>query len=78
MKFVNKGTTMKYRVSARDWELTNINGTSLEKRFGKCDSVHELSDREIVEAIIMFGRATIEANNTSLYMYHICFENMYD
>lgn len=69
---------MKYRVSARDWELSYKDDASLEKRFGKCDSIHELSDAEIVEAIITFGRASIEANNTSLYMYHICFENTYD
>ena len=45
---------MKYYVTARD----NWN-SDLEQRFGEDDSLHDLSDAEVVEAIMTFGRAEI-------------------
>lgn len=45
---------MKYLVRARDdWDA------ALQEQFGEMDSVHELSDAEVVAAIIKHGRAEI-------------------
>lgn len=55
---------MRYRVRARSWDDgyvgARFEGVGLfSARFGKYDSEHDLSDTEIVDLIIEFGRATI-------------------
>jgi hypothetical protein len=45
---------MKYIVSARDWDVR------LSTRFGKRDRQHELTDAEVIETIVQYGRAKIE------------------
>lgn len=49
---------MRYKIIARDnWDKT------LQDRFGDCGSIHELTDTEVVEAIIQFGRCQITDYN---------------
>ncbi len=43
----------KYIIYARSW------GDGLKKRFGEEYSTHELTDAQVIEAIISFGRASI-------------------
>lgn len=68
---------MKYSVTARDWHFLGHDGTSLTSRFGEYGSVHELTDTEVVAAIIVFGRASI-SDATTPYMRDLRFENDYD
>lgn len=45
---------MRYQVSARDdWDA------ALKERFGESNSIHELTDAEVIDSIIKFGRADI-------------------
>jgi hypothetical protein len=45
---------MKYIITARCW------GSEHTQRFGAFGSIHDLSDTEVVQAIIKFGRAEID------------------
>lgn len=60
---------MAYRVQARDWNL------NLQNKFGECYSFHELSDTNIVDSIIEFGRAEITVKEDYKV---IDFQNDYD
>jgi hypothetical protein len=65
--------TKKYCVRARGWD------EELAARFGELGSVHTLTDTEVVDAIITFGRASIDQAcytfGADLILY---FENDYD
>jgi hypothetical protein len=61
---------MLYKVSASErWY-------NYEKRFGEEGSKHELSDSEVIDIIIKFGRVTIK--ETSGSYRELCFRNFYD
>lgn len=61
--------TRRYVVFARDWN------SQLQDRFGNQNSVHELTDTEIVDAIIKHGRAEIGREGLVLTLE---FQNDYD
>ncbi len=67
---------MKYLVKSRNhWDA------ALQEQFGEMDSIHELSDAEVVAAIIKHGRAEIrlEWNHAAQTgMLQIEFQNDYD
>lgn len=56
---------MKYRVIARDWD------NSLKVRFGDYGSVCELTDEEVIAAIIRYGRAEITLANGFRELYFL-------
>jgi len=62
---------MKYKVEARgEWTA------DLKEQFGKCYSVHDLSDAEVVAAIKRHGRAEIITHDDSPMTLE--FQNGYD
>lgn len=67
---------MKYEVKSRnDWDA------ALQYQFGDHGSVHELSDAEVVAAIIKHGRAEIIENDPNIILSAqrlISFQNDYD
>ena len=62
---------IRYQVKARDWD------EGLQRRFGSEGGVHELTYGEVVECIIMFGRASVGWNDLNK-VYILDFENTYD
>lgn len=65
----------RYIVRARVWR--DFEGVpSLIERFGKGDSVHDLSDTEVVQAVLQFGRAEIIERADGLRVLN--FHNDYD
>lgn len=63
---------MKYIVSARDW--TN----KLKEQFGEERSIVELTDTEIVQAILDHGRAEIWEDPNDGGTFELHFSNDYD
>ena len=68
---------MRYQIQARDWDK------ELQARFGKPDQGCELTDREVIEAIVEFGRASIlnvqpSGEPGSDEYRELIFENTYD
>jgi hypothetical protein len=61
---------MKYTMTARCWNDEH------KVEFGKYGSVHELTDTEVVDLIILYGRATITQESSTERTIHI--ENDYD
>jgi hypothetical protein len=63
---------MMYKVTARDdWDI------NLANKFGASGSIHNLSDSEVIDAIIVFGRAEIRVETNS-ELRSIEFHNNYD
>lgn len=64
---------MKYIITARGhWNI------ELQSRFGECGSTHLLSDKEVVDAIVQFGRAEIKDDEYDQTCRHLEFQNDYD
>lgn len=66
---------MKYRVHARDYW-----SSELQARFGDMDSIHELTDTEVVDVIRSFGRAEIfpDGDIPETERLQLWFHNSYD
>lgn len=64
---------VKYTVTARnDWDA------ALQAKFGDIGSVHHLTDLEVVDAIMEFGRAEITLDANIPDCRHLNFQNDYD
>lgn len=77
----------KYRVTTRDtWSHPAwIKGIPWAKeipypadRFGEINSIHELSDDEVITAIMIYGRAEITQDEIDPNLRILCFQNDYD
>lgn len=68
---------MKYRITARTWKLFGNDWHGLQDRFGEDNSEHELSDAEVIQIIMQFGRAEIVENKDKSLRF-IEFQNDYD
>lgn len=61
-----------YKITARAWN------DSFRDRFGQSDNLHGLSDSEVIEAIIQFGRASIVLHQGHGAYRILEFQNDYD
>jgi hypothetical protein len=76
---------MKYRITARDsWSRPSwvkIDDPAIRfpaDRFGEINCIHELTDAEVIDAIMLFGRAEIVEGESDPTLRIMRFHNDYD